>query len=128
MTTLLYGEQPEADVAPGNRADAENDPGASGTHPRLLPTVELRAAEPVAHPAPTYPEPSSWLAPKPVALPSLMLGLAAIAAVFGGLALLAVMLAGSMAPFARIGLGALAGYFLAMGIAIILSVQPQRAS
>jgi hypothetical protein len=125
MTTLLYGEKPEADIAPGNRADAEIDPGDSGTHPRLLPTVELKAAEPVTRPTPTSPEPSPWVAAKPVAFPSLELGLAAVAAIFGGLAMLASTLAWPMTSLARIGLAGLGGYCIAIGIAIIMSVPSQ---
>lgn len=151
MTTLLYGERPGADVAPGNRADAEDDPGASGTHPRLLPTIEVRAveveaaAEPTAPaplraaeleaaaepavpaPLPTYPRPDPWLeAPGPLsapsALPAMMLGLATAAAIFAGLAIWGVAFAWSqsLSRLGQLGLMALGGYLIAVGIAYLL--------
>jgi hypothetical protein len=135
MTTLLYGEAPEADVAPGNRADAADEPGASGAHPRLLPTVELRAVAATGDPTlppppPTQPVPSPWTMPPvalpsapPVALPSLVLGLVTVAAIFGGLAIWAGAFAwaGSMTRVGQLGLTALGGYLIAAGIAVLLS-------
>lgn len=142
MTTLLYGEKPGADVAPGNRADAEDDPGASGTHPRLLPTVEIcavvveRAAEPTvpppspsSPPSPTYPPPEPWRERRSP-LPSMILGLVTVAAVFAGLAIWGVAFAWSqsLSRLAQLGLMAAGGYLVAIGIAYMLSAQhAQRA-
>jgi hypothetical protein len=109
MTTLLYGEKLTAETA--GKSVLAKDPDESGAHPRA-PTVEVRAA---VQPA------------RPVALPTLMVGLAIVAIVFAGLALWSIAIAWSesMAPPAKIGLMVLGGYLLAIGITFLVSA-PQR--
>ena len=133
MTTLLYGELPEADVAPGNRADAEE----SGAHPRLLPTIELRAitveaVEPPPLPPQEQPDPAPnpWGEPRLLALPAMMMGLAAAAAGMGGLAMWGIALAWSqsLTTLTQLGLSVVGGYLVAVTVATILAVEPQRAS
>jgi hypothetical protein len=144
MTTLLYGEQPGADVAPGNRADAENDPAASRSHapvPSTVPGVEdavvavqtalgsATSMEPAVPPVstPTYAEPSPWSAPL-VALPALLLGLLAVSAIFAGLAVWAFASAWAytMTPLGYLVLSAIGVYFICIGVALVTSAEPQR--
>ncbi|MDB5220103.1 MAG: hypothetical protein JWO86_8030 [Myxococcaceae bacterium] len=47
MTTVLYGDEPETDIAPGNRVDVESSSGESVPAPPPM--------------RPKYPTPSPWV-------------------------------------------------------------------
>lgn len=116
MTTLLYGAEPECDVAPGNRADTLD--------------IDVPAPAPMRPRFPT-PNPDPWLAKRErahaVALPAIMFGIAAAAAIFAGLAIVGIALAWrhSMAPLAQVALMASGGYVLCVGIGYVAS-RPSR--
>ena len=108
MMTLLYGETPGSDVEPGNRVDS----ASSGIVSKVPP---LR---------PIDPTPTPWARPRrarPLALRGMMIGMAAVAAVFAGLALFSVALVWgvAMSQLAQISLMVIGGYLLAAGAAYV---------
>jgi len=145
MTTLLYGEKPGCDVAPGNRADTADAavPAPAPpflTSPSFAPpprstTTQPLAATPVRPLYPT-PHPDPWLArraaasfaEKNVALPAIMFGIAAAAAVFAGLAVVAVALAWShsMTLLAQVALMVVGGYLISVGVGYVVSESAEQ--
>lgn len=150
MTTLLYGEEPGCDVAPGNRADTADVPIPAPAAPFLaspsyIPPVPRRttmqplAASPMRQVFPT-PSPDPWVASavpaagvadvgeRDIALPSIMFGVAAAAAVFAGLAVVGVALAWSqsLGTVAEIALMIVGGYLMAVGIGYVVSTSSRE--
>jgi len=109
MTTLLYGDRPEADVEPGNRVDAEGDVAHPSTPP-MRPAEERLAAVRDTH-------------SRPFALRGLVLGLAATAAVLAGVTveLTAFVWAPSIGPAAQVALVVIGVFLIAGGIAFVVS-------
>jgi hypothetical protein len=75
---------------------------------------------------PIYPTPNPWLqheARKPIALDSMMFGVAAAAAVLAGLATFAIAMvwAHSMSAGVRLTLMVIGGYLIAAGLAYVVS-------
>lgn len=130
MTTLLYSGKPGADVAPGNRADAEDEPYARGMNLRLLPPIELRAYAVDWGPERRFvPPPRAPLLPPPtIALPTLLLALACMTAIFAGLAVLGVAIAwaSTASVMTTLGLSMLGPYLIVSGLALLLWGAPQR--
>jgi hypothetical protein len=156
MATLLYGGRPNADVEAGNRADTVDmipvpPPQTFALSPSFVPRepppptsaaapsgVAPTAPEPPPSPGPAptlppmrpiYPTPSPWgpRAPHPHAFRSLVLGLLAAAALFGGLTLFGIALAWShaMTRFAHVALMVIGGYLVAAGVAYVVSRNPE---
>lgn len=129
MVTQLYGDKINTPPRPAHEREAPP--------PQLLPTVEMRAAEPIKAPEslppprPAYPTPAPtpWLGRKPNALQAMVLGMLAAGAVFGGLALCGVALVWShaLSAVACVGLLLLGGYLLSAGIAYVVGASPQTA-
>lgn len=109
MTTLLYGDKPEADIEPGNRVDTAN----GGPQPSTLPMTSGEVGSTVA----------PHLYARPFALRGLVFGLAAAAAVLAGItiAIVAFVWAPSIAPGARVALVVLGVFSFAGGIAFVVS-------
>ena len=136
MTTLAYIEKEPFTY--GNRPDAAIDPGASGEHPRLLPTIEMRAYEPPAaaanEPFPLAPSVAASIRPPapvmPVALPSIVLALATAAAVLVGLALVGIVIAfaATLSAAAYVVLLGSAVYLLGVGITALIASPTFRFS
>jgi hypothetical protein len=100
MTTLLDDEDPGLGSIASDRAESASRRAA----PRVVPM-------------------------RPFALRGLMLGMAAAAAVFAGLALCsaAAVWGSAMTPFARICLMVVGGYLLAGGVAYVAAAHPEAA-
>ena len=116
MTTLLYGDKPEADVEAGNRVDLTN--GGPQTSPPPM--------------TPTHGEPATLQRTAvrgPFALRGLVLGLAAAATVLAGIAatLVAFVWSRSMAPGAQVALFVIGVFLLSGGIAYVVS-NPTQAT
>lgn len=111
MTTLLYGDKPEADVEPGNRVDTEDDV-AQQSPPPMRPAEETSAAARPAH-----------ATAQPFALRGLVLGLVAAAAVLAGIAieLTVFVWARSIAPGAQVALVVIGVFLFAGGAAFVVS-------
>lgn len=131
MATLLYGETPNTDVEAGNRADTIDMVAPAPPAPLAAP-APLVSGVPSTVPAlppmrPNYPTPSPWVRREPLALRGLVLGLVAAAVLFSGLTIFGVALAWSysMTTFARFALMVLGGYLIALGVAYIVSVNPE---
>jgi hypothetical protein len=110
MTTLLYGDKPEADVEPGNRVDTTD-------------------SEPPASPPPMRPMRVSPAQPHPFAMRGLFLGLAAAASVLVGLtvALIAVVWSRSITPAAQVTLVVLGLALVAGGTAYVAGSTTYKA-
>jgi hypothetical protein len=111
MTTLLYGDKPEADVEPGNRVDTVN-------------------GRPAAAPPPMRPAHTTQPHGRPFALRGVVLGLAAGSVVLVGLtiAMIALAWAGSITPGAQVALIVLGVMLAAAGIAYVASARPEHAT
>jgi len=125
MTTLLYGEKPCSDVEAGNRADLADAGPSPQPDVGVVAAVDVSNLPPMRPKAPT---PQPWIRP-PFALRALMLGVAAAAAVFAGLALFGVAIAWSyaMTLFVQLTLMILGGLFVAAGVAYVASAHPETA-
>lgn len=133
MTTLDYEEQP---FNP-NRPDAEIDPGDSGEHPRLLPTIEMRAQEPfplapsVARTLDDRTQPSLRAIPRDArvpALPGMFVGMAIAAAILLGLALFGInaAYANALSTGAYVFLLAASAWMLGAGISALIAAPTLR--
>lgn len=114
MTTLLYGNKPEADVEPGNRVDTVNG-GPHAAPPPMRPHERALAEHAQA---------------RPLAMRGLVLGLAAASAVLAGLtiALIPFAWSRSITPGAQVALVVLGLFLFAGGLSFVVSSPTQTTT
>ena len=122
MVTQLYGDK--INTPPGDDGPTDVDDPS----PQLLPTVEMRAADPLNGTEPT-PLPTPWVARQPSGFHALALGVMFASAVFAGLAIFSFALVWgyALSGFAYLALLVLGGYLTSVGMAYVLTAKPDTA-